>query len=259
MGMPLSQVRSVRYSLLRFGDNRTGRYDELRMGKPGSTHAANPDYPSCWKPRTPDAMVLDTLVRFVQPGEPVVELGCNSGNNLLPLAERYPMYGVDLSAKPLRALKEKASYQQNAASNVHTAVWDFAQDGDLPPQWDAIKGQVKGLYAVQVFSHLTDEGMRKAVQGLKNYLAPGAVVIFTNIEQLPPESKNWTSTRDWRLIDGGANPHSTAAVMRAFEGFDLIESRPFQPHEGGTDWFKSVPGMYQHLRWYVFRKPGQSR
>jgi len=238
--------------LPRFGNNATGTYEDVYQRSESADHGSTRayDHPEENKRagRRPDRPVFKNIFKFLSPGQIVLELGCNSGNNGLVLAPKYKFFGVDLAARQLANFKAKAA-ERNIRDRVQLRKWDFAENGDLPPEWD-LKGKVQAIYAVQVLSHLNDDCYIRTMQRLKDYLAPGGIFITTNIDS---RLSNADYPPSFRL--GGA-PHSPEVVKQAFEGLELVENIPFGPgSDGSAQWFENSKEVSTHMSWYIFRKP----
>lgn len=200
----------------------------------------------------PDPFVLDTLHQYLKPQDAVLELGCNTGNNLLAMAKTYTAYGVDLESLLLDHAKRQANVLL-LKEKVNVAQWDFAESGHLPPQWDHLKGKLKAIVAVQTLGHLTSPQFIKAMQTLtQNYLAPGGIVVFTNLRPSREQSPVTNA------IYSGGHPHSSKTLARAFKGLKPLLQKPFAPGEGGLEhWTDPITNFLvaPHMSWHVYQKP----
>ena len=258
-------------ALPHFKGNQDGDYNEV-YGKDGA-YGSTPLYETHGqlKELGPADPYLQTLIqKLVPPGAPILELGCNQGNNLLPLASKgYPVYGLDLEQSLLTRLQSNAEKQGIHPDNIRVQRWDFAENGDTP--WLQMKGQFKAIYAVHVLSHLRAPQLIKTMQALQEQLAPGGVMICSIIDDDPSKrgglrySLNKKFTDKWENskyaertglhtsdVHMGFVHHSQEDVDQAFEGLDLLReySRPFHKGEKGK-W--ALPE--KRLRWVVYQKP----
>jgi cyclopropane fatty-acyl-phospholipid synthase-like methyltransferase len=233
---------------VRFWGNATRQYPELFQN---NLNRGTQDYVTLSSRQTADTFLHKTLAQYVSDG-PILEIGCNRGNNLIPLSKKYKVYGLELQADLLKELAHKAA-KQNLEHNIQTAVWDFAEDGTLPPEWDHLKGKLKGIYAVHVISHLGTENMQKAFIRLCNtYLAPGGIVILTNTEPLNLEKRSKNYNR-------GTASHTAEEIKNAFPGFHL---RAYEPYKNEDQHFNTLISDSRKLNsvlsrtyWWVFQKP----
>ena len=211
----------------------------------------------------PDPYLMEWMKQCVKPGDTVLELGCNSGNNLLPLAKRGAhAYGVDISQTCIDELLDTAGFL-GMGKNVQAKVWDFG-GGQLPPEWDHLKGNLKAINAVHVFSHFSDRALIDTVQRFSDYLAPGGIFVASIIapEQSEGQSKSRIPSGDYDYLNhrdlesdvtdlqAGFQSHSQSVVNAAFGKLEKVEERKFQRKENGY-WI--LPES--RLRWVVYRKP----
>jgi SAM-dependent methyltransferase len=236
-------VYAIAAKPMRFGSNQDGNYDSL-YNRSCTDHATQP-YRTLRTFISPDSHILDVVQMSANPGEAVVELGCNAGNNLLPLAERgYRAYGVDLCKDALNTLKEDAK-KLGIQDKTHVEQWDFAEAGSLPPKWDHLKGKVKALFAVHVLSHLSGSCLEKTMQGLQQYLAPGGVIIASIIA---PSG----APRSQYHLNSGYAEHDDQTLNRAFKGLQKVMpfSRRFERGKDSLTW--TLP--FKRLHWVVYQK-----
>lgn len=250
---------------LQFCGNENGHYDELRHGL--DVDHASQCYRDVASRRSGDAYLQEILKRILPTNQkkgnhnqigPVVELGCNRGNNLIPLAKMgYEIYGVDLDDDLLKDLARNVSHRPYE-DKVHLAQWDFGEKGDLPwngetnrsnPKGLNLLGKVKAFYSVHVLSHFSSEGLQRTIQGLKQFMAPGGYFITTIIQKSGPEFLSFLSP-DQRIRSGFVE-HTPLDMAMAFQGLEETSySRPFK--KGELDRWK-LPE--EKLHWRVFRKP----
>lgn len=207
-----------------------------------------------------DDYLSHVLGRFLKKDDTILEIGCNSGNNLLALGKQYKMYGLDLDGKLVNQLNASAQ-AQGLEKRVKSAQCDIVEDQPLPSNWPDLKGKCKAIYAVHTLSHFSDDGLKKLVQKLKPYLAPGGVVMVTIID---PEAQAISSRKQTGLlkivqevkgrpaIAGGLESHDSSVVSEAFKDFRLVKaySRPFESGE-----LKHWRLPESRLRWAVYQLP----
>ncbi len=250
---------------IQFCGNDNGIYDELRLGL--DVDHATQSYSDIASRRSGDAYLQEILQRILPTNKrqanqtgvgPLVELGCNRGNNLIPLAKMgYDLYGVDLDEDLLKDLARNIS-NSPYEDRVQLAQWDFGEKGDLPWQGEInranpkglnLLGKVKAFYSVHVLSHFSSEGLQRTIQGLKHFLAPGGYFIATVIQKSGPEFLSFLSP-DQRVRSGFVE-HTPLDMAMAFQGLEETSySRPFK--KGELDKWK-LPE--EKLHWRVFRKP----
>jgi SAM-dependent methyltransferase len=235
----------------RFKGNQDGDYSTIinpAKTAAGLTHASNDSYDRYEGRPTADPFVLDAIQKYVPPGSTIVELGCHTGNNLEEVDDtRNPAIGIELSAAAVQKAQDRIIKKKK--QNTDVVQWDFAEDGTLPPQYDHLKGKIGAIFAVQVLPHLTDDCLITTMQKLKDYLAPGGVIIITNLVDAP-----WKHNRLNAQLMGGGLPHSEAVIRQAFQGMKKIDGRTFQHHEPAFSWYRRYPSLEDKIQWYVFRK-----
>jgi Methyltransferase domain len=180
-----------------------------------------------------------------------LELGCNTGNNLLPLMSKYETFGVDIGHMQIRWLIKEAEKKEGSYP-FHAALWDFAENGDLPPEWGDMRGKFKAINAIHVMSHFPDKVFIKTMQKMQDYLAPGGIIVLTIIDpkgqsRILSYSKLYSESSRRTLV--GLNTHSQAVLEQAFMGMKNIESRPFMFGE-----LKRWRLPARALRWVVYQK-----
>lgn len=237
---------------IRFWGNASRQYPELLQA---NSHRGTQDYVTLSSRQKQDSFLHEMLGRYVKGDGPILEIGCNRGNNLIPLSKKYKTFGLELQAPLLEELANKAA-QQGLKHNIQTAVWDFAEDGTLPPEWDHLKGKLKGIYAVHVISHLSTQNMQNAFINLcRNYLAPGGVVILTNTEPASPENRS-------RNFNRGTTSHTAGEIKNAFPGFLLKSYTPYQNEDRHFNTLISNPerlrSVLSRTYWWVFQKPDKN-
>lgn len=239
---------------LTFAGNKDRNYAELRSNQ--QTDHATSDY---FSSRTiADSHIDKVLKSFLNKDDIVLEIGCNRGNNLLPLGHKYRAYGLDLEKHFVDDVNSEAQ-SQGLGGRVQASQWDIAEDGSLPPEWPDLKGKCKAIYAVHTLSHFSDSGLKDIVQKLKPYLAPGGVFITTIIDpetkaNADPEYRNWYNMLKNYMTDinGGFQSHKKSVVNDAFKDFHMLKeySRPFE--DGELQLWK-LP--QSRLRWAVYQLP----
>jgi SAM-dependent methyltransferase len=259
----LAVIRSVGFPPLmsppRFGTRVTNElYREMiRLPREHATHGTL-KYPVS---RTePDDFVLDTF-RHLKADDPILELGCNAGNNLVALAkaEHHAVYGLDVEEHCLKSLRARAS-EEHVRRRVKSTRWNFAKSGSLPSPkthsgWPK---SFKGMYAVHTLSHMSSEHMISVMQRLTDRLEPGGLFVVTNIDPLIK-----IRVYDRFRAHFGYVQHKEADIMRAFSGLDLVQSRKFHSGElrktlktsDQEHLYRELLKREEQLTWYVFRKP----
>ena len=235
--------------VLRFLGNASRQYPELFT--PNGTHGTQ-DYTRLTPRLSADAFLQQELEKYIKPGDLILEIGCNRGNNLIPLSKKYAAYGLDLQAPLLKELQEKARVS-HLQFNPQTAVWDFAENGTLPPEWEHLQGKLKAIYAVQVVSHLTTKSLQDAFKNLcKHYLAPGGVVILTNTEPMD-------CNRRGRDLNRGSICHTAAEIRDSFPGLRVKKRSRYQNEDHHFDTIISDPNRLESVLsrtyWWVLQKP----
>lgn len=234
-----------------FSGNLDGRYDHLFRDNECKDGYGVIQYNGI--NREPDAHVLDVMKNYVKPGQAILELGCNAGDNLLNLAQNgYRMFGLDISTRGLTTLKEKAS-KLTLAFPPEVARWDFGENGDVPPAWKSkfkkLEGAFQAIYAVHVLSHFNDQKLVEMMQNLKKYLAPGGIILSTIV--IPYKNMPFHATP--ALIKQGWCEHSAPVLKKAFKGLNFVPEAS-GPFELGRDkLFFGLPR--EQLRWQVYQKP----
>lgn len=241
MNFPISMDYSAR--ACRFKCNQDKDYSIL--ARKGRADYAVRNYIQFDRRTTPDTYLLDIIKQHLKPGDPILELGCNHGNNLLPLAKQgYSLYGVDISKEVLETIEAKIRKEPHLEKQIRLAQWDFGENGDVP--WPEIRNRFKAIVSVHVLSHFSAAHLIKTMQRIQDYLAPGGLMIVTIIK---PGAKS-TIAPEYRLL-GGYIEHDDATVEKAFAGLQRLEaSRPFKPGEL-TVW--KLPE--KQIEWLVFQKP----
>jgi cyclopropane fatty-acyl-phospholipid synthase-like methyltransferase len=103
------------------------------------------------------------------PGQAVLDFGCGCGRTLLWLVQRFPQvewHGVDVDAEAIAWCGE----------NFRGA--EFETGRPLPPLPYA-DGSFHLVYAVSVFTHLSEEFQRAWAAELKRILQPGGVLLLS--------------------------------------------------------------------------------
>ncbi len=240
-----------------FRGNQTRQYPELYDKSQPRGHGSNPNYGFNPGRNNFDPFVKSVLKQFVPSGGNVLEVGCHTGNNLLEMAKDYHLFGLDLEQLSLDTIRKKG-HQRSGLKPFDVAVWDIFEQGTLPPEWAEQNVKFNAVYAVQTFNHCDDQTFIRTMQQLKNHLQPGAVVIFTNYDDVG-------FTDPSKAVFGGSYPHSRDVLQHAFKGYRLLQTQPFRrdddTYEGGLDYW-SVKGFKEitdylsdHLTWYVYQLP----
>ncbi len=242
-------VQAKPFQLPKFGNNATREYD-ADVFKASRTDYGTYDYPVF--PRHPDQHVQYVVKHFSSKGDAVLELGCHTGNNLISLAiEGRQAFGIDISEKPLEKLKD----QVNACKledRVTVARYDFAESGDMPPEWGSKEGKFKAIYAVHTLSHLSPEKLIETMQAMQTYLAPGGIILASIIK--PKEGSRFDTMPDIRANGYGGNIHSDSVLEEAFKGLEPVTefSRAFSETKGDVlKW--ALPA--DQIEWRVYKKP----
>lgn len=220
--------------------------------------------------RGPDGYLGHILEKHIQPGDTILELGCNGGNNAVPLASKYKVFGVDTEKSVIDKLAGQAE-SKKLKGKLEVKQWDFAENGDTP--WPEMKGKFKAIYAVHVLSHLSDERFIQTMQKMKDQLAPGGVIVFTNLQTkkknelhelylklqlMYSQNPNYEGAEmlslpfdTWKL-QSGFTPHSDQVLDQAMEGLTKVSTlcRPFADNEI-VGW--GLPKKW--LSWQVYQKP----
>lgn len=129
------------------------------------------------------------IVRFYseQFGDPILEMGCGTGRQLLPLAERgYSVTGIDYSPAMLSVFEQKLS---NAMPEVREKVQLMLGDMTNPP---INQGNFRLiLFTSSQFLHLNNDEQRLAcLKNSRNLLAEDGIVFIGN-SKLEKESHSW--------------------------------------------------------------------
>jgi SAM-dependent methyltransferase len=240
---------------LNFGNNKSRDYREVFRRDSGRGYGAIPY--GAYR-RLPDYHVQQVVQHFAQPGDKILELGCNVGSNLLPLAQKgIQCFGIDISADALRSLKYDAE-DLKVCEKVQVSRWDFAESGDVPLEWEqtqgAMEGQFKVIMAIHTLSHLNDETLIRTMQSMKKYLAPGGIMLVSIIDPVPNQEAG-QQTRSFSKEDdlrSGFTEHSEETVLKAFDGLRCLKtfSRQLDMYREPVIW--RLPK--HQLRWYVFQK-----
>lgn len=255
--MAVTSTSPVFNHSLRFSGNRNRSYAILHA--PQDTYGSNPYYAISKTFNPPNQYLHRVFESHLKPGDPILELGCHKGNNLVPLAKKgYRMYGLDLEGAVLSQARQN-SIKAGVKKNVQLRQWDFAEAGDTP--WPKMKGKFKAIYATNVMSHLSSEQFVKTMRQMQKQLAPDGIIICSVIDK---DKKAWAGFRYYfqRLVlmlfsrnkaaNWGFVQHSRETVSRAFEGLKPVEefSRYFEKGEKGH-WV--LPE--RKLRWITYCKP----
>ena len=245
---PRTPIKPLR-SLPHFSGNKDKDYSHLRKATERANLYGAEEYR--YSRKASDPHLAEILRRFLKKNDTILEIGCNTGNNLLPLGKRYKAYGVDLDRGFVRQLNESAA-RKRLGRRVCAEQWDMAEDGSQPPKWPDLRGKCGAIYAVHVLSHFSDDALRDLVTKLKPYLKPGGVFVATIIN--PSKHRDPLSKyQEIHRVLIGFHSHPPDVVDQAFEGFELVRdySRPFKPGEL-TGW--CLPE--DRLRWVVYQLPG---
>jgi ubiquinone/menaquinone biosynthesis C-methylase UbiE len=109
---------------------------------------------------------LDRFLRHVEPGAPVLDLGCGAGEPIARyLIERgHPVVGVDFAANMLALARARFPEQRWIEADMRAL--------DLPERFG-------GVVAWDSFFHLTREEQRAMIPRFARHLAPGGALLFT--------------------------------------------------------------------------------
>lgn len=175
-----------------------------------ATHASLADYAANTKA---DLYVFQLANKFVPAGGKVLDLGCNAGNNALPLASRFEVFGVDLNADFLDCVAGAAA-QLGFSKNLHLSMWDVGENGDLP--WPDMDRSFGAIVATHFFSHFTSDHFIRTVHALRRYLAPGGVMITTIMKAFELELSEAESNLPPTNL--GIVTHCDEVIEKAFSG-----------------------------------------
>ncbi|GCL53951.1 methyltransferase type 11 [Microcystis aeruginosa NIES-3806] len=153
-------------------------------------------------------------------GSPILEMGCGTGINLLPLAEMgYPVTGLDISSAMLKFLEQKL---QKASPEVRQNV-EFVE-GDMvnPP----LKSNYFRLiiFAQSQFLHLhSDEQRLTCLQNTRRLLVEDGVVLLCNgkLEQ----EETW---EQWREVAGNQRDEWRLFTRSSWQNGSLEEEIKLQ-------------------------------
>jgi len=117
-----------------------------------------------------------SLIKMVQPGEKVGDVGCGSGQFLLLLNEFSKpsyLYGIEIS----ETLIDNANQLFRA---LPENCYDFEKyDGIIfPPRL----GEMDVIFLIDVFHHVPTKGRPKFIQDLVKIMKPGCRLIFKDID-----------------------------------------------------------------------------
>ena len=129
------------------------------------------------------------IVKFYseQFGDPILEMGCGTGRQLLPLAERgYSVTGIDYSPEMLSIFEQKLS---NAAPEVREKVRLIVGDMTNPPISQSDFRFI--FFSASQFLHLNNDEQRLAcLKHTRNLLAEDGIVLIGN-SKFQKESHSW--------------------------------------------------------------------
>jgi SAM-dependent methyltransferase len=261
-----------------FSDNRSRQYPELQSPNRPGYACMNYEIEGLSREQLsrtePDRFLMDLMRGYLKPGDQVLELGCNAGNNLLEIARRFPVkaYGLDINSNALGDLQKMAK-NEGVHDKVKVATWDFAETVTLPPEWGAdeqLRKRFKVIYAVHVLCHQPEGDLSRVIQGMRKYLTDDGVIISTfidpakhsveDINSLPRSERRFMAKRNYLVkrnpamlgsytdSHAGFLEHSDEVLGRAFRGYKRELYRYFEPGEAP---FWPLPE--ERLRWVVYR------
>lgn len=110
----------------------------------------------------------------------VLEVGAGAGNTTFPLLERncnpeLKLWACDYSRKAIDIIRSQPAYIQQADPVLQADVWDAAGD-TLPP--DLAPGSVDIVIMIFIFSALSPDQWKQALQTIYSVLRPGGEVLF---------------------------------------------------------------------------------
>lgn len=146
-------------------------------------------------------------------GARILELGCSSGGNIIPLAERYPdadVHGVDISRVQISA--GRARVAELGLGNVHLHCQSFTEVGDL--------GRFDYVIAHGVYSWLPP-AVREAMMALIGRLLADDGVAYVSYNVLP----GWRvpqALRDALLLTVPMDAPAALKVERAREALRFL-------------------------------------
>jgi SAM-dependent methyltransferase len=129
--------------------------------------------------------IINNIVE--QFGAPILEMGCGTGGQLLPLAERgYSVTGIDYSSAMLRVFEQKLSnVAPGVRDNVRLIVGDMTSPSINQSDFRLI------LFSASQFLHLNNDEQRLAcLKNSCNLLAEDGVVFISNAK-LTKEPHSW--------------------------------------------------------------------
>lgn len=115
------------------------------------------------------------VARLVPRAKHIVEIGCGTGRNLVPLARRIPsarITGVDLSPDMLAIARRKTSHFCQRITLQHRVQGDA-----VDPEYDVVVFS----YSLSMMNPGWETVLRGALQGL----VPGGLVVATDFHQSP--------------------------------------------------------------------------
>ncbi|CAL3963173.1 hypothetical protein PZA11_000868 [Diplocarpon coronariae] len=107
----------------------------------------------------------------------LLEVGAGAGNTAFPILahnqnQNLKIHACDFSQKAVEVIRENEAYD---AKNIQADVWDVASD-ELPPGLE--EGSVDLVIMIFIFSALSPEQWKQAVQNTHRLLKPGGQVLF---------------------------------------------------------------------------------
>ena len=81
-----------------------------------------------------------------------MEIGCNRGNNLFPLSQKYKVYGLDLDGHLVNEINRIAQ-TEGLQDRVEAAQVDLLGHKTLPQSLKALKGKCNAIYSTHTISH----------------------------------------------------------------------------------------------------------
>jgi SAM-dependent methyltransferase len=179
----------------------------------------------------PRERFLDGMDELVEPGAPVLDLGCGNG---LPttarLAQRHRVTGVDISPRQIAA----------ARANVPGATFIAADIADLELPADSFSAAV-ALYSI---IHVPREEHESLFRRIAGWLVPGGVFVGALGGGLSDGQETWL---DGRPMYFSSHPPDVSLNLLRAAGFGILEAERVTIREPDGD---------ATFLWVIARKPG---